>query len=474
MANKKRIEPARNQLELFDMGRLLNCIRQLEPRAVHYLFRGLLLTAATEPRTVSSIDTAGVVIMTAKYPKLGENAGKSKRSLQRYRATCVHTCSSCRSVVDFEDDSPAACPHCDAVWRPLVTQDETQNTDAEWSFRLTDVLPPESVAWFISVLESGDLQEPENVVLSPRQNETVAATKCDLSRRRRGDKTGLSRRQVVRQTDAPLYTASAIKQLASYAAAGSVVGCDFDSLSYPDELLDDASAVQLLYVIAMESGHVEDSGDDRLAFFRAAVAAATREKINYPRSWLRGVVIAGHHRTTSTSKAERMAADSMIRRADGLAPLMPSETAWSLLIEGLRRHDPRYSGDQLAEAVPACVLAAGRTVGLGRIMDRNGQTTADLRAEFVAAYESATQPEVAAVAPAQEPPEATDPERTAAVSKLQSELQQLSDDEVRELMAAVDPEHLSQRVVIESPDWRDSESRRRLIALAIIDSEVTT
>lgn len=118
------------QLELFGLGRLMACLAQLRPTSKRKLFRGLLLAAVNDPTRVAVIERTGELIMLASVPLLASFASCSERSLQRYSR-------------QLESEG-------------LITQDRTINTAAEWSFNLNDVLPPESVPWFVSVVETGD------------------------------------------------------------------------------------------------------------------------------------------------------------------------------------------------------------------------------------------------------------------------------------------------------------------------------
>lgn len=167
-------ETAPKQLELFGEDRLRSYVSYLRPDGTRKLVGGLLFAAAEDPSRVSAIDDDGEIVLKISYPDVAKHAGCSQRSLQRYRTRCTHTCCYCRIVVDFPRDlhgkevEPRKCSACKADWRPLIRQDDTVNTAAEWLFNLSHLLPadvfPNCVDWYEGLIASADPHHQGNSV----------------------------------------------------------------------------------------------------------------------------------------------------------------------------------------------------------------------------------------------------------------------------------------------------------------------
>lgn len=155
------------QLELFGLGRLMACIAQLQPTSKRKLFRGLLLAAVNRPSEVAVIEPSGEIMMSASVPDVAGYAGCSERSIQRYSKSLSE----------------------------VVTKEETVNTPAEWWFNLRDVLPAESIPWFVSIVETGDpdcICHPDSGVTEKAVTPTESFCRGDSHPDSRGDSSDLA------------------------------------------------------------------------------------------------------------------------------------------------------------------------------------------------------------------------------------------------------------------------------------------
>jgi hypothetical protein len=279
--------PAQRHFD-FDLSTLNMCIASLKPKPLRTLFRGLLLTAAMEPRRVSDIDDSGFVLMVAPIQTVANWAGVSDRAIQRSR--------------DLHND--------------LVQHSAGPNTASEWFFNLRSALPDSAIGWFRDLVDTAEM--------SPRHSENVTPTKrkChpDILQNVTPTKPNLSSMCLVLNTARLASLAGICDRLG---VAVSRDATTIEALSLDPDGLRSAAVVDCLHELLTESGYLPTTMATRNRFFNVA-AKASRQDTPWP--WLRRSILAGWFHETEVSSADaatgrrqRMQADELRKASQALA-----------------------------------------------------------------------------------------------------------------------------------------------------------
>lgn len=312
----------------FDMATLNSCIATLKPKPLRTLFRGLLLTAAMEPRRVTDIDDSGFVMMTAPMLTVANWSGVTERAIQRGRDANQNIVSHCAGP----------------------------NTPSEWFFNLRSALPDEAVDWFCDLVE--------NSKMSPRQNENVTPTFCTA----RGDilqnvtPTFSNLSSICFQLNTASLAVLAEKLKSQGIAVG---GIEWQTLHVEDSALAKPEAVAAIADV------VAANDSEKLRVFVAAVVSQAKER---PWNYFRSLIVSGNFLTTNATKQQLRTAETMLRFTNGTdaSEIVPTtgDEAWARVLAGMRRWDYMHQLAELkAELGPdihAAVRAAGGFAKIGQ------------------------------------------------------------------------------------------------------------
>lgn len=333
----------------FDMTTLNAHIYALQPKRLRTLFKGLLMTAAMEPRRIAAIDADGFVLLTAPIPLVATWANVDVRTIQRCRTAFAH----------------------------LVEQDGGKNEPSEWSFALKGLMPDSAVQWFRELVEENHL--------APRHFANAAPAFCAAHPGILQNAGANATPGILDRTSTCFYLNTAkLAQLAEVLKSLGVAcsGKDWQSLDVDD------SAVERPEAIAALADVLVDSTADRDRVFVVAAIARDKER---PWSWFRSVFANGWLHSTRPTKAQRSFAKTMIRAAAGcdameLMPRMTAEQAWAKLRATMAQFDYVHDHERFRAAIGPEIRAAARQVGLRKIADSNVHFQNDVREAFAAAW----------------------------------------------------------------------------------------
>jgi len=305
----------------FDMVSLNTCIAALQPKRLRTLFRGLLMTAAQEPRHVTDIDDSGFVLMTAPIEKVADWSGVDVRTIQRCRTALAH----------------------------LVEHDGGPGREAsQWCFSLKNVMPANAIPWFRELVEDSR-SEPRHF-----ENSTPAfcATNPGILQPNPGILAPNAGVGAPNATPAfssltsmclVLATASLASLAGSCEKFGIAMSCSsgtWDSLSLDPEALSVPEVIDSLFRLAAGSGVIDSTSIDRRRVF---VAAAVASRANTPWRYFRTMLANRWHLTTEPNSEDSAKAKRLRRLADAIAS-GPAQTPELVAVES-----PKVSAGPIPE-----------------------------------------------------------------------------------------------------------------------------
>lgn len=281
----------------FDMVSLNSCIAALKPKRLRTLFRGLLMTAAQEPRHVTDIDDTGFVLMTAAIDKIADWSGVDVRTIQRCRTALAH----------------------------LVEHDGgLGHAPSQWCFSLRNVMPETAIPWFRELVENCRLEPRHSEIRTPAfcaENPGILQPYPGILAPNAGvcAPNATPAFRVLSSMCLVLNTASLASLAGCCEKFGIAVSCsppEWASLVVDPEALSNPAVIDSLFRLAASSGVIEATATDRARVFVAA-AVATRKQT--PWGYFRSSLLNRWHLTTEPNRDDSATAKRLRRQADGLA-----------------------------------------------------------------------------------------------------------------------------------------------------------
>jgi hypothetical protein len=271
----------------FDKATLSRCVRNLRPKSLQTLFKGLLFAAAEQPEIVEDIQTeTGRIVLNASVELIATWAIADERTIRRNKIL-----------------------HAD-----LVTHVADINRPGLWEFNLSSVLPQSAIGWFVELVS--DSQDLNKTCPDKMQNVTLTKSKChpDKSENVRVNVT------LTKPSFSSMCLVLNTARLAGLAGccekSGIAVSCSGDSwedLSVDPEGLQTPEVIESLYQLATTSGTIAETPTTRNRWFTLAAIACRKDT---PWNWFRRAVVNGWLETTQPTSVDASRGKALRRQAD--------------------------------------------------------------------------------------------------------------------------------------------------------------
>lgn len=273
----------------FDKATLSRCVRNLRPKSLQTLFKGLLFAAAEQPEIVEDIQAdSGRIVLTASVDLIATWAMADDRTIRRNKSL-----------------------HCD-----LVTHVAEINRPGLWEFELSSVLPRSAIGWFVELVS--DARSLNKTCPDKMQNVTLTKSKCHPDKSENVRVNVTLTKPILSSMCLVLNTARLASLAGCCEKLGIAVSCSGESwedLTVDPEGLDNPSVIESLYQLATASGTIVESLTTRNRWFTLAAISARKTT---PWNFFRRAIVNGWLESSKPTSVDAARGKALRRQADEL------------------------------------------------------------------------------------------------------------------------------------------------------------